>query len=103
MHSSLTKRSSPHHGIDGTCRRSQAFLAPETNCRIAACNAQLGASMVEYALVLLFFGIILFGATSFFESSSEDFYESSTGGFLLPYPPNYIPEPAPTAATPQLQ
>ena len=65
--------------------------------------SQNGATMVEYALILLLFGVILVGATSFFQSSSEQFYESSTGGLLIPYPPNYIPEPAPTNATPLLQ
>lgn len=95
MHSSPTKRSSPNHGIDGLRGRSRTLLAPQINSRMTALNAQLGASIVEYTLVLLFFGIILLGATSFFESSSEQFYESSTGGLLVPYPPNYIPAPAP--------
>lgn len=99
----MGKQGLPKQKIDSVRWRSKSFLAPQINSRIAALNSELGASIVEYALVLLFFGIILFGATSFFESSSEEFYERSTGGFLVPYPPNYIPPPAPTSATPQLQ
>lgn len=63
-------------------------------------NSEIGANIVEYALVLVFFGVILVGATSFFQSSSEQFYESSTDGLLIPYPPNYIPAPTPTPVLP---
>lgn len=83
--------------------RRHPLPMPQINSHTATCNLQVGATLVEYTLVLLLFGMILLGATSFFESSSERFYESSTGGLLVPYPPNYIPAPAPTAATPQLQ
>jgi hypothetical protein len=85
------------------CATSCCCSQPRHCCYAQAVHsAQAGASVVEYALVLLFFGAILFGATSFFQSSSEEFYESSSGGLLLPYPPNYIPAPAPTTAAPGL-
>jgi|GEM_PF-2692508 len=62
-----------------------------------------GASFIEYILILTLFGLLLVGASSFFQSSSEQFYENSTSGLMLPYPPNYIPEPTPSSGTPGLE
>lgn len=90
----MKQQRSPKEGIEGM---------RQINPLSATLKSEIGASLVEYSLALGLFGLILLGTTSFFQSSSEEFYESSTGGLLVPYPPNYIPEPAPTSATPQLQ
>ena len=58
-----------------------------------------GATLVEYSVVMLLLGFVIYGTVAYFQPQSEQFHLEMKAGLGVSYPSNFIPEPTAIVVT----